>query len=180
MRKTFVSVVGVLLVALLLAPGVAAQTPSAQEVVQAYYQALGKAVAAGDPSALAELFADDATVTVPAISPQAVQGKENMKTVFGGVFTLIKGMSIKVDDIAVDGDKVTVQYRMVAADGKTEVKATDTFVVKDGKIQSLTIEIATKLPAALPVTGAAGGSLVPGLLLFGGAVLVALGRRLAR
>ena len=181
MRKTLVSLVVVLLVALMLVPGIAAaQTASAQEVVQAYYQALGQAAVAGDAAAVADLFADDATVTVPAISPNPVQGKESMTAVFGGVFSLMKGMSIKTDDLAVDGDKVTVQYRMVTADEKTEIKATDTFVIKDGKIQTLTIEIAGKLPTALPVTGAAEGNLALGLLGLGGAALVALGRKLAR
>ena len=59
--------------------------------------------------------------------------------------------------------------------------ATDTFVIADGKIQSLTIELAaTETPAVLPTTGGAGLNLLPGLLALGGGALAFMGRRLKR
>ncbi len=181
MRKYLIFLVAVLAAALTLAPAAGAQAPTAQEVVQAYYEALGKAAASGDLTALANLFADDATVSVPAISPKPVQGKAMMQAVFGGILNLLKGASIKVDDLAVEGEKVTVRYRLVAAAAQTEVKATDTFTIKDGKIQSLTIEVAAEtLPKSLPVTGAAAGNLALGLLTLAGLASLALGRRWAR
>ena len=126
-----------------------------------------------------------------ALSPQPITGKTMMQTMFTGMATMLKDVTITVDEISAEGEQVTVHYRMAAPGIEGEIHATDTFVVKEGKIQSLTIQIAPEdlgkmaniAPSApLPVTGAARDGLLPGLLVLGGAALIALGtlsRRLA-
>jgi len=181
MYKRLFWITGVLLVALILAPGAAAQASSPEEVVQAYYAALGESAVTGDFTGILDLFAEDATLTVPALSPQPIVGKEMMQATFAGMSSMLKGMNITVDEITTDGDQVTVNYRMTTAQAESETPATDTFEIKDGKIQALTIEIAAQdAPVVLPTTGAAGLNLLPGLLVLGGGALVALGRRLQR
>ena len=183
MRKSLLWITTMLLAALLLAPGAWAQTLSPEEVVQAYYVALEEAAASGDFSALLDLFVDDATVMAP-LSPVPVTGKTAMQAMFAGMSAMMKGMSITVGDISVEGDQVTVSYTMAVEGMAGEIPATDTFVVQESKIQSLTIEIAPQAlagitqPSALPTTGGAGVNLLPGLLVLGGAALVALSWRL--
>jgi len=183
MRRT-VAIAIALLAALLIATAAWAQAPSPEEVVKAYYAALGEAAATGDFSAILDLFADDATVTMAALSPQPIAGKTMMQAMFAGMSKMLKGVTITVDEISAEGDRVTVRYRMTSPEVEGEIHATDTFVVEEGKIRSLTIEISpedlSKLAGfTLPVTGAAsGGSLLPVLLIAAGAGLTALGWRL--
>jgi LPXTG-motif cell wall-anchored protein len=178
MRKTLPIAVGVLLLIALLVPAAGAQTTSAEDVVKQYYTALADLSAGkGDISALADLFADDASVTIPLVSSTPVVGKQAMLQAFTGVFSLLKGTSLQTRQITTDGDKITVQYIITSADNK-ETEATDTFIIQEGKIKSLTINIATgSAPAQLPTTGASSN----GLLLAGLAVLglsmVVIGRK---
>jgi len=182
--RRIVTITIALLAALLVAAVAWAQAPSPEEVVKAYYAALSEAAATGDFSAILDLFADDATVTVAALSPQPITGKTMMQTMFAGMSKMLKGVTITVDEISAEGDQVTVRYRMASPEVEGEIHATDTFVVKEGKIQSLAIEIApedlSKLAGfTLPVTGAASGvNLLPALLVAAGAGLAALGWRL--
>lgn len=188
MRKNVLWIVPVVLAILLVAPGVMAQDASPTDVVQGYYAALGEAAASGDTTALLDLFADDATVTIAGLSPQPVQGKEAMQAAFAGMLSMLKGVTITVGDISADGDTVTVTYTMVVEGVEGEVATTDTFVISDGKIQSLTIEIASEAlagvtgatPTQLPETGGPVAGMLPGLLVLGGAAFVALSRRFSR
>ena len=184
MRKTVVGISVVFLAILLVTPSVMAQS-SPEEVVQSYYTALGQAATSGDFTALLDLFADDATITVPALSPAPVSGKEAIQSTMGGMLTMLQGLEVTVGDMTVDGDQVTVSYTLSVAAMEQPIPATDTFVIQDGQIQSLTIDIATEAmavptPYDLPETGGPVGSLLPGLLVFGGAALVGLSRRLSR
>ena len=181
MKKAIAMVTGVIFLTLMLVPGVWAQAPSPEETVQAYYAALGKAVETGDITDVLALFAEDATLTIPAISPQPVQGVEMMQSLFTGMSTMIQGMTITVEEMVTEGNQVTVTYKMASEAMGKETMATDTFTVKDGKITSLTIEFSdeTPLPATLPTTGAvAGMTLLPGILLAAGASLIVLGRKI--
>jgi uncharacterized protein (TIGR02246 family) len=186
MRKNTVRFLVVTLAILLVAPSVMAQESPA-DVVQGYYAALAEAAGTGDVTAMLDLFADDATVTIVGLSPQPVQGKEAMQAAFAGMFSMLKGVEVTVGDVAVDGDTVTVTYTM-AVEGMGEIPATDTFVIQDGKIQSLSIEIAPEalagaaaaVPEQLPTTGGPVSGLLPGLLVLGGAAFVALSRRFSR
>ncbi len=186
MRKHTTIVLVAILAAALIAPSVLAQEPSPTDTVQSYYTALGEAAASGDLTALLDLFADDATITVPALSPDPVGGKEAIQTTIGGILTMLQGLQIAVGDIAVEGDQVTVTYTVTVAGMENPIPATDTFVIQGGKIQSLTIDISAEAmtampsPAELPQTGGPALPLLPGLLVAGGAVFVALGRRLGR
>ena len=183
MKRMAAIITGVVFLALVLVPGVWAQAPTPEETVQAYYVALGEAVASGDVSELLDLFADDATLTIPAISETPVQGKETMQSLFAGMSMMIQGMTITVDEMATEGDQVTVTYRMTSETMGNEMSATDTFTVKDGKITSLTIQMSDEaltpvtLPATLPTTGAVGVNFLPGVLLIVGASLIGLGRK---
>lgn len=177
----------VALAMLLVTPTVLAQSASPSDVVQGYYAALQQAAAGGDTAALLDLFADDATITVPGLTPQPVAGKEAIQATLGGMFSILQGLTVTLGNVAVDGDKVTVSYTMTSAGSSTPVPATDTFVIQDGKIKSLTIEIAAEalaavsspVPTALPVSGGAGSALLPGLMVMAGAGLLALRRRLS-
>jgi len=165
-----------------------AQEATPGELVEQYYAALGQAASTGDTAALLDLFADDATIDIVGLSPQPVQGKEAMQSAFAGMFALLQGLTITMGDVSVEGDQVTATYTMNVAGMEGSVQATDTFVVSEGKIQSLTIQIAPEVlagvgaaaaPAGLPATGGAVANLFPGLLLLGGMALVALSRRFA-
>ncbi len=184
MRKTLLWTIGLLLTALFLVPVTWAQAPSPEEVAQAYYAALGEAAASGDSTALVDIFADNATVTMAALSPQPITGKTMMQTMFAGMAAMLKDVTITVDEIATEGEQVTVTYRMTMPGVEGEIHATDTFVVQEGKIQSLTTEIAPEdlgkltglaSTGTLPTTGAAKGAGLPGLLSLGGVALIALG-----
>jgi ketosteroid isomerase-like protein len=161
-------------------------------VVQGYYLALGDAAAGGDLAAVLDLFADDATVTLTALSPEPVSGKEAMQSVFAGLFSMLQGVTFTVEGMAVEGDQVTVDYTMTVASMPVPIPAADTFVVVDGKIQSLVLEISPEAmagapataagddPAALPETGGAGLGSLPGLLILAGGAMAAASRRLSR
>ena len=181
-KYTILSLLIAALVILPVAPGAMAQEPSPTDVVQSYYTALGQAAADGDLTALLDLFADDAAITVPALSPNPVSGKDAIQTTIGGILTMLQGLQITVGDIAVEGEQVTVQYTISTAEMETPIPATDTFVIQAGQIQSLTIDISTEAmaavtPAELPQTGGAALPLLPGLLVAGGAAVLALRRR---
>lgn len=185
MRKNTVGILVVALAILLVAPSVMAQT-SPTDVVQGYYAALGQAATSGDFTALLDLFADDATITIPVLSPEPVSGKDAIQSTMGGMLTMLQGLEVTVGDMAVEGDQVTVSYTLSVAAMEQPIPATDTFVIQDGMIQSLTIDIAAEAlgpvptPYDLPETGGPVGSLLPGLLVLGGAALVGLGRRFSR
>jgi ketosteroid isomerase-like protein len=191
MNTKVASILTAVLLLSLLAP-VAGSVALAQEatpesLVQQYYTALGEAASTGDTTALLDLFADDATVDNPGLSPLPVQGKEAMQSTFAGMLALLQGLTVTMGDLSVEGDQVTVNYTMAVAGMEGTVPATDTFVIGEGKIRSLTIQIAPEVlagvgaasPADLPQTGGAVVSLFPGLLLLGGAAFVALSRRLS-
>jgi ketosteroid isomerase-like protein len=191
MNTKVASILTAVLLLSLLAP-VAGSVALAQEatpesLVQQYYTALGEAASTGDTTALLDLFADDATVDIPGLSPLPVQGKEAMQSTFAGMLALLQGLTVTMGDLSVEGDQVTVNYTMAVAGMEGTVPATDTFVIGEGKIRSLTIQIAPEVlagvgaasPADLPQTGGAVVSLFPGLLLLGGAAFVALSRRLS-
>jgi ketosteroid isomerase-like protein len=177
----------------LLAPALAgvalAQETTPEAVVQQYYTTLGQVASTGDTAPLLDLFADDATIDIPGLSPQPVQGKEAMQSTFTGMFALLQGLTVTVGDVTVEGDQVTVNYTMAMAGTENTIPATDTFVVQENKIQSLTIQLAPEAlagmglgaaaPATLPQSGGAVVNLFPGLLLLGGAAFVALSRRLS-
>lgn len=175
---------------LLIAPGALAQGATPAEVVQGYYAALSQAAAGGDTAGLLDLFADDATVEVTGLTPQPVSGKEAIQSTLGGMFALLQGLTVTVGDVAVDGDRAVVNYTMATAGSPTAIAATDTFVIQEGKIQSLTIALAPEVlagatasaatPTALPATGGPVSGLLPGLLALGGAALMALSRRFSR
>lgn len=182
----------VVLAILLVSPSVMAQEASPAEVAQNYYAALGQAAVTGDTTPVLDLFADDATVMIVGLSTEPVQGKEAIQATFGGMLAMLQGLTITMGDMSVDGDTVTATYAMSTA-GAEQVPVTDTFVVQDGKIQSMTMEIAPEglaataaaepaatEPVALPETGGAVGGLFPGLVVVAGAALVALGRRFSK
>jgi ketosteroid isomerase-like protein len=186
---SFVTLVVLLSLLVPALAGVAlAQETTPEAVVQQYYTTLGQVAGTGDTAPLLDLFADDATIDIPGLSPQPVQGKEAMQSTFAGMFALLQGLTVTVGDVTVEGDQVTVSYTMAVSGMEGTIPATDTFVVQDGLIQSLTIQLAAEAlsgmglgaaaPAALPQTGGAGVNLFPGLLLLGGAALVAVSRRL--
>jgi ketosteroid isomerase-like protein len=188
MSKKSVWIVTVLLAALLIAPGAVAQEPSPADLVQSYYAALEEAAASGDTTALLDLFADDATVSVAALAPQPVQGKEAIQSVLGSIVNMLQGLEVTLGEVSTSEDTVTVEYTMQVQGMEGDLPAIDTFVVQDGLIQSLTIEIApealgaatTTPPATLPATGGPAGVLLPGLVILGGVALAAVGRRLSR
>ena len=186
MRKNSITILVIVLAILLVTPIVMAQEPSPTDTVQNYYAALGQAAASGDLTALLDLFADDAAITVPALSPDPVSGKEAIQTTIGGILTMLQGFQVAVGDIAVEGDQVTVAYTVTIAGVEDPIPATDTFVIQGDKIQSLTIDISAEAmtvmpsPAELPQTGGPALPLLPGLLVAGGAAFVALSRRLGR
>ncbi len=169
--------------AILLVAPVARAQALPTEVVQGYYTALGQAAATGDLNPLLDLFAEDATLTVPALTPTPVEGKEAIRTTMGGILALLQGLNITLDEVTGEGDQVTVRYTLSVASAGKPIPATDTFVIQNGKIRSLTITIAAEAlaamptPSALPTTGGPVGSLLPGLLALGGAALVGLSRR---
>jgi hypothetical protein len=149
--------------------------------------ALGEAATSGDATGLLDLFADDATISVVGLTPEPVAGKEAIQGTMGGMFALLQGLTITMGEVTVEGEQVTVTYTM-AVEGMGEIPATDTFTIADGKIQSLAIQLSPEAMAglvqpvlyALPETGGPIGSLLPGLLVLGGAAFVALGRRFSR
>lgn len=189
MRNKGAWIVAAMMVAVLLAaPGAEAQPPSPEEVVQSYYTALGEAAASGEVAAILDLFADDASVMIIGLSPEPVQGKEAIESTFSGMLALLKGLTVTVGDVTVEGGQVDVNY-VLAPEGQAEgIQAADTFVVEDGQIQSLTIQLAPEALSGLaqptlyglPETGGPVSGLLPGLLVLGGAVLVGLGRRFSR
>ncbi|MFN2224649.1 MAG: nuclear transport factor 2 family protein, partial [Anaerolineae bacterium] len=140
------SIVTIVLLLSLLVPALAgvalAQETTPEAVVQEYYTTLGQAAGTGDTAPLLDLFADDATINIPGLSPQPVQGKEAMKNTFAGMFALLQGLTVTVGDVTVEGDQVTVTYTMAVAGMEGNIPATDTFVVQENKIQSLTIQLA--------------------------------------
>ncbi|MGD8624220.1 MAG: nuclear transport factor 2 family protein [Anaerolineae bacterium] len=185
MHKNSVAILVVALVILLAAPSVMAQTASPTDVVQSYYAALGEAAAGGDTAALLALFADDATVEIVGITPEPVAGKEAIQSTLGNMFALLQGVTISLGEVTTEGDTVTATYSLALPGQDNPIPATDTFVIQDGQIQSLTIDIATEAlavptPYDLPQTGGPVGSLLPALLVFGGAALVGLSRRFSR
>lgn len=185
MRKNTVGMLVVVLAILLVAPCAMAQTAT-MDVVQSYYAALGEAAAGGDTAALIDLFADDATADVKGITPGAVTGKEAIQGTLGNMFALLQGVTVTLDEVTAEGDTVTTTYTLALPGQDGAIPATDTFVIKDGKIQALTIAIdLTAMPGTattytLPATGGAVSSLLPGLLVLAGAAFVGLGRRLHR
>lgn len=184
MSKKMLFVVAVLLAVLMAGPGALAQ-----DIIQSYYAELQQAVVAGGATpALLDLFADDATIILTALSPDPVQGKEAIQSVFASILPMLQGLQTTLGDVTTEGETVTVNYTLTVASTQGAIPATDTFVIRDGKIQSLKIDIA---PEALAATGAAAapgtlptsggvGLFLPGLLIAGGAALAALSRRLAR
>lgn len=186
MRKKVFGLAILVFAIVLVAPGAMAQASPA-EVVQSYYAALGEAATTGDTAGLMDLFADDATISVVGLTPEPVAGKEAIQGTMGGMFAMLKGLTITMGEVTVDGDQVTVAYTMVV-EGMGEIPATDTFMIVDGKIQSLAIQLAPEVMAgfvqpelyALPETGGPVTGLLPGLMVLGGAAFVALGRRFSR
>lgn len=186
MRNKVAGITVLVLAIVLAAQGAMAQASPA-EVVQSYYAALGEAATTGDTAGLMALFADDATISVVGLTPEPVAGKEAIQGTMGGMFAMLKELTVTMGEVVVDGDQVTVTYTM-AVGGMGEIPATDTFVIVDGKIQSLAIQLASEAmagfvqpdPYALPETGGPVGGLLPGLMVFGGVALVALGRRFSR
>ncbi len=191
MHRRMSGILIVVLAVLLIAPGAMAQGATPAEVVQGYYAALSQAAAGGDTAGLLDLFADDATVEVTGLTPQPVSGKEAIQTTLGGMFALLQGLTVTMGDVAVEGDQVVVNYTMATASSPTAIPATDTFVVQEGKIQSLTIALAPEAlagataaaaatPTALPATGGPVSGLLPSLLALSGAALMAFSRRFSR
>jgi ketosteroid isomerase-like protein len=185
MRKNAVGIVVVALAILLVVPSAMAQTSPA-DVVQSYYAALGEAAAGGDTAALLALFADDATVNVTGVTPAAVEGKEAIQSTLGNMFALLQGVTITLGEVTAEGDTVTTTYTLALPGQASPIPATDTFVIQDGKIQSLTMTIdltamaAAPTPPSLPATGGPVSGLLPGLLALGGAALAGLSRRFSR
>jgi ketosteroid isomerase-like protein len=186
MRKTAVGILVVVLAVLLVTPSVLAQaTP--EEVVQNYYTALGEAATTGDATGLLDLFADEATISVVGLTPEPVAGKAAIQGTMGGMFALLQGLTVTVGEVTVEGDQVTVAYTM-AVEGMGEIPATDTFVIADGQIQSLAIQLSPEAMAGLvqpvlydlPETGGPVIGFLPGLLVLGGGAIVALSRRFSR
>jgi ketosteroid isomerase-like protein len=185
MHKKTMGILVVVLAILLVAPSVMAQT-SPTDVVQSYYAALGEAAAGGDTTALLALFADDATVDVAGITPEAVEGKEAIQSTLGSMFALLQGVTITLGEVTAEGNTVTATYTLALPGQASPIPATDTFVIQEGQIQSLTIAIdltamsAAPTPSGLPTTGGPVSGLLPGLLVLGGAAFVGLSRRLSR
>jgi len=183
MRKAVLVLLLVLGLSLALCSGAAAQDSSPAAVVQTYYAALGQAAASGDFSQVLALFADDATVSIPALGSQGITGKEAMRSAFAGIGSLMKDMTVLVDHIEVDGDTAVVGYRLVSS-GQQDVPAEDTFIVRDGKIVALTVSVAVQAPTEsssdlLPTTG---GFVLPlqGMLPLAGLSALSLLAPLAR
>lgn len=185
MKKNTARILMVALAILLVAPSVMAQA-SPTDVVQSYYAALGEAAAGGDTTALLALFADDATVDVAGITPGAVEGKEAIQSTLGSMFALLQGVTVTLGEVTAEGDTVTTSYTLALPGQASPIPATDTFVIQDGKIQSLTMTIdltgmaAASTPPSLPATGGPMSGLLPGLLVLAGAALAGLSRRFSR
>ncbi|MBN1660969.1 MAG: nuclear transport factor 2 family protein [Anaerolineae bacterium] len=188
MSKKMLLIVTVVLAVLVAVPGAFAQG-TAQDVIQSYYAELEQAVVSGGATpALLDLFADDATIILTALSPDPVQGKEAIQTVFASILPMLQGLKTTMGDVTIEGETLTVNYTLTVASTEGAIPATDTFVIRDGKIQSLKIDIAPEAlagttagatPATLPTSGGP-GVLFPALLVLGGAALATLSRRVAR
>jgi ketosteroid isomerase-like protein len=187
MSRKVLSIVAVVLAVLLVAPGALAQE-SPTEIIQSYYAELQQSVVSGGATpALLDLFSDDATIMLTALSPDPVQGKQAIQSVFASILPMLQGLQTTMGDVSVEGETVTVNYTLTVANTEGPIPATDTFVIRDGKIQSLKIDIAPEAlagsgaaaaPDTLPTSGGP-GFLLPGLLLATGAALAGLSRRLA-
>ena len=187
MRRNLVWISAILLVALLLAPAAVAQEPDVQTVVDAYIVVLNEALATGDSSEWIEFYAEDATMEVPVLAPQPVTGKELIEAaMFPGIFGAVGGATVTVVQSSVDGDTMTM-YNMYIGGAQGDFPIEEIIVVNaDGLFQYHTVNVGVEAPAEeaeaaetptqLPETGGA-GLMLPGLLVIGGAALVALGRR---
>ena len=76
MRKNLMRVTAILLVAVFVAPAVMAQDQTVEEILDAYWPVWNEALATGDATDWLEFYAEDATMSVPALAPQPVTGKE--------------------------------------------------------------------------------------------------------
>ena len=187
MRKNLVWITVILLATMILAPAVMAQDQTVEEILADYLVVLNEAMASGDSSAWIEFYAEDATMSVPALAPQPVTGKDMIEAaMFPGIFGAAGGAVVTVVQQEIDGNTATVYYMyMGGAQGDFPIQ--EIFEFNDeGKIQSHTVNVGTTAPAAeaaeeaptqLPETGGVGLNLLPGLLVLGGAALVGLGRR---
>jgi ketosteroid isomerase-like protein len=182
--QTYTANVGVTL------PEAAAETASIEDLLTEYYEVLNAALASGDTSELIEWFAEDATMSVPALAPQPVTGKDLIEAaMLPGMLGAVGGATIETLLVEIDGNTATV-YNMYTggAQGDFPIQEIIEFNA-EGKIQTYTVNVGVTPPAAaaettaaepttLPQSGGAAGSLLPALLVVGGGALAALGRRL--
>jgi hypothetical protein len=164
-----------------LVPSVAAQEQTVEELLDVYYAAL-QAAADGDPANWLALFAEDATMSVPALAPVPVTGKDVIQAaMWPGIYSEIGGTTVTVHLTEVDGNTATVYIDY------SGLPVQDIFEFnEDGLIQSLTVNVGVSPPEAsasaeptqLPETGGAVAGWWPGLLVLAGAAIAGLGRRL--
>ena len=123
---------------------------------------------------------------VPALAPQPVTGKAVIEAaMWPGIFGAVGEAVVTVVQQSVEGNTATVYY-MYTGGASGDFPIEEIFVFNDeGLIQSHMVNVGVEAPAAaaaetpeqLPATGGAGLNLLPGLLVLGGAALVALSRR---
>ena len=183
MRKHLVWIMAVLL---LLAPAAMAQDQNIEEILADYLVVLNEGLQSGDSSAWIEFYAEDAVMEVPALAPQPVTGKAVIEAaMWPGIVSNVGEAEVTVLQQSIDGNTAHVYY-MYAGSVSGDFPIEEIYVFNDeGLIQSHTVNVGTEPPTAaaaetpeqLPATGGAGLSLLPGLLVLGGAALVALSRR---
>ena len=185
MRKNLMWITAILLVAVFLAPAAMAQDQTVEEILDAYWPVWNEALATGDATDWLVFYAEDATMAVPALAPQPVEGIDMIEAaMWPGIFGAVGGSTVEVLQMEVDGNTATV-YLMYTGGVSGDMPIQEIFEFnEEGLIQSHTVNVGVTVPEAaeetptqLPETGGAGFNLLPGLLVFGGAALVALGRR---
>ncbi len=194
MRNKTLVIIVMFLAALALAPTAMAQD-SVDDTLDAYYVVLIEALDTGDSAAWLEFFAEDASMSVPALAPQPVTGKELIEAaMWPGVFSNVGGSVVEETLREVDGNTASVYAMWVGGVGG-DMPIQELFEFNDeGLITSYTVNVgatpegepeviseeeavAEEEPATLPESGGVLVNLLPGLLILGGATLVGLGKK---
>ena len=112
---------------------------------EAFIKALYTARAEGDMDALAEAFADDATVQI-AGSPEAsmlatvAQGHEAVLGLFQTMTDSFELEDVTILDLLVDGGTVAIRWRatvhLVTSGGSYTTEVADFLKIRDGKVLS--------------------------------------------
>jgi hypothetical protein len=197
MRKISVLII-VTLMALVLAQTAGAQA-SIEETLDEYYVVLGEALVSGDAGPWLEFLAEDCEMSVPALAPMPVTGKDVIEAaMWPGMLSQVSGATIDVLLVNVEGNTATV-YTMWTGGPGGDFPIEEIFEFNDeGLIQKYTVNVGVTAPEAaggaaaeeeeeeeeaaqpteLPASGGVPVDVLPGVLVLGGAALTLLGRKL--